>query len=361
MTKIILDPAQTIVSNCLSNLQKQLIKLSQKNLTGLALKSFFSDQFNIKNIYIHGKVGRGKSMLMKRFFDDLPLKKKIYFHFNAFMQAVHKELYNLRKNQSSQKRDLVSLAVKKIIDGNKVLCFDEMQVEDIADAMILRGVFNYFFDNKVVVVVTSNSHPLDLYKDGLQREVFMQFIKETFLKNFQVLNLENNLDYRSQFLQDHNRYPRHYFFPNNAENKKEILDIFIKATNHNSPAIREINLLGRKLIIKNSYKNIALFDFAELCVAELGVADYQVIVREFDLIFLLNIPRLNQEDRNEAKRLILFIDEVYENKTALIISAAARPEDIYLQGVGAESFKRTASRLNEISSKEYWAKSKIGY
>jgi cell division protein ZapE len=371
--RISLDSAQLIVFNQLSHLQKQLLKLFKKNPTRLAIKNLFVSQQAIKSLYIYGKVGRGKSMLMRHFFENLSTNKKICFHFNSFMQEVHKELHKLRKATRvaipAKKKDLagiqnlIFLATKKIIGTAKVLCFDEMQVEDVADAMILQGVFNYFIQNQIVVVTTSNCHPLELYENGLQREAFLKsFAQEILLKNFLILNLDGKIDYRSgdprkvgrqQFaVKNKLSSKQHYFYPNNSENKKTVLDMFIKTIDQNQPCPREIELLGRKIVVKNSYKNIALFDFKELCGADLGVADYQAIVQEFSLIFLLNVPILKPEDRNEAKRLIWFIDEVYERKIGgqigLVVLAEAKPEEIYVKGIGAKAFKRTASRLNEI-------------
>ena len=370
--KISLDSAQIIVFNHLSNLQKQLIKLFKKSPTRLAIKNLFVNQQTIQSLYIYGKVGRGKSMLMRHFFEKLPPNKTVYFHFNSFMQEVHKQLHKLRKAAliPAKKKDLagiqnlIFLATKKVIGDAKVLCFDEMQIEDVADAMILQGVFNYFIQNQIVVITTSNCHPTELYENGLQREAFLKsFVYEVLLKNFLILDLDGKIDYRSedprkvgqQQFAIKNKFSskQHYFYPNNSENKKTVLDMFIKTIDQSQPAPREIELLGRKIMVKNSYKNIALFDFKELCGADLGVADYQAIVQEFSLIFLLNVPVLKPEDRNEAKRLMWFIDEVYERKIGgqigLVVLAEEKPEKIYVKGIGAKAFKRTASRLNEIS------------
>jgi cell division protein ZapE len=344
--EIKLDAAQNIVFKHLESLQKQVVKLSKKNPTRLTLKNLFTNQKPIKSLYIYGKVGRGKSMLMRHFFENLSLQNKIYFHFNSFMQEVHKELHKLRKIYSNKNRDLISIATKNIVGKSRVVCFDEMQVEDVADAMILQGVFSYFAENNIAVVTTSNCHPLELYENGLQRDLFLKFVDVVLLQNFLVLNLDGKTDYRSKFIAS----KQHYFYPNNSENKKVILDLLLQVTDNQTPQVKEIEILGRKLLVKNSYKNTALFDFKELCGANLGVADYQAIIREFSVIFLLNVPVLKAEDRNEAKRLIWFIDEVYEKKIQLIILAETVPEEIYVKGIGAKAFKRTASRLNELSS-----------
>ncbi len=342
--KIKLDRSQNGVFKNLANLRRQIVKLSRKNPARLALKSLFTDRKPIKSLYIYGKVGRGKSMLMRHFFENLPLSQKTYFHFNSFMQEMHKELHRLRKTQFDKSRDLIFIATKNVVGKSGVVCFDEMQVEDVADAMILQGVFGYFVENNITVVTTSNCHPLELYENGLQRDLFLKFVDEVLLKNFLVLNLDGKVDYRGQFIAS----KQHYFYPNNSENKKAILDLLLRITENRAPQVREIKLLGRKLLVKNSYKNIALFDFKELFKEDLGVADYQAICREFSLIFLLNVPTLKAEDRNEAKRLIWFIDEVYENQIELLVLAQSKPEEIYVKGIGAKAFKRAASRLSEL-------------
>jgi len=346
--KIKLDSNQHSVFKHLAHLQKQIFKLSKKNSTRLAIKNLFTDQKPIKSLYIYGKVGRGKSMLMRYFFENLPLQNKTYFHFNNFMQEVHKELHKLRvvsrKSLVVSGAELIFLATRKIIGNAKVVCFDEMQVEDVADAMILQGVFSYFVENNIAVVTTSNCHPLGLYENGLQRDLFLKFVDKVLLQNFLVLNLDGKVDYRGKFIAS----KQHYFYPNNSENKKEILNLLLQITENQTPKIREIEILGRKLLVKNSYKKIALFDFKELCEADLGVSDYQAICREFSMIFLLNVPILKTEDRNEAKRLIWFIDEVYESKVELLVLAQTKPEEIYVKGIGAKAFKRTASRLSEL-------------
>ena len=188
--KIKLDKAQLVVFNHLETLKKQLVELSKKNPALLAIKSFFTQKKIIKNLYIYGDVGRGKSMLMRHFFENLPLQQKVYFHFNSFMQEVHKELHKLRKVVSRESlvvSNLIFAAMKKVIGEKiKVICFDEMQVEDVADAMILQGVFSYFVENKITVVTTSNCHPLELYENGLQRDLFLKFVEKILLKNFLV-------------------------------------------------------------------------------------------------------------------------------------------------------------------------------
>ncbi|MFT7086928.1 MAG: cell division protein ZapE [Rickettsiales bacterium] len=341
---IILDPVQEIVAGNLTHLGRKIIKVLKKSPLRIAIKNLFVAPKPIKSLYIYGKVGRGKSMLMQDFFKNLPTTKKAYFHFNNFMQAIHKELHKLRKDESARKLDLIALATKKVVGDIKILCFDEMQVEDVADAMILQGVFNYFVSHQIAVVTTSNCHPLELYENGLQRNLFVNFVNEVLLKNFLVLNLDGKTDYRGEF----ESLKKHYFSGINLENKKEVAKIWDNFTKKEPIEPREIVFLGRKILVKRSYQNIASFDFEELCGSNLGVADYEAITAEFKIIFLLNVPILKPENRNEAKRLIWFIDEAYEKQTQLIVLAEGNPEELYVKGIGFKAFKRTASRLSEV-------------
>jgi cell division protein ZapE len=344
--KIQLDQSQHEVFLYLTDLCKKINKSLKKNPIRIIIKSWFLDSKSIQNLYIYGKVGRGKSMLMKNFFDNISTPKKSYFHFNSFMQALHRELHKLRKLSLKKNQSLVFLATKNIVKQNKIICLDEMQVEDVADAMILQEVFSYFIQFNIAIITTSNLQPTCLYENGLQRGLFLKFINKILLPNFIVMNLDSKTDYRGEFLES----KQHYFYPNNSTNKNTILDILLKKSGGSNLKSKEIEILGRKLLIKNSYDNIAIFDFAELCINSLGVADFLAICQNFVTIFLLNIPILKPEDRNEAKRLIWFIDEVYENKVELFILANSKPEEIYVQGIGANAFKRTTSRLNKISS-----------
>ena len=351
--KIILD----------QNQQKIFVKLqelAEKFSSIKKIQSIQSKSQNPPSLYIHGAPGSGKSMLTNNFFVNLKIKNKIHFHFNDFMQQIHRELHKLRKaakkNNQDQNQDLINHITKNIIADNCLLYLDEFQVEDVADALILRRIFSYIFKNNIAVVLTSNSHPRDLYPNGLQRDLFLKFIDEVLNKNCQIINLDSGIDYRRQYLQ---LLKKHYFTPNNAANRREIEIIFEKLIGDHKTEAYEIKIWERKLLLKKTYKTIVYFDFDELCAANHSAADYQAICQKFALIFLIDVPKLEIENRNEAKRLILFVDEIYENKCALLILADGAPEEIYQQGIGAESFKRTASRLNEIMSDEYFCKSKF--
>lgn len=349
--EIKLDEAQLRAFNLLDELKNNYSTKSSKS-------PFFNKIFskksvklnNFQGLYLYGKVGRGKSMLMRNFFEELPISNKIYLHFNSFMQQIHRELYLVRQDLSINQDQLIEIVTKNIIGKNKLLCLDEFQVDDVTDALILRRIFSYIFNQNILVIFTSNSEPQDLYQNGLQRELFLKFVNETLKKHCQIFNLDSENDYREKFL---HKIKKHYFYPINSENNEKILNIFSHLIHKKEPYLEKIILFGRELIVKKAFENIAVFDFKELCEDNLGVADYQAICRKYHIIFLLNVPKLNKEDRNVAKRLILFIDEVYENKVTLLILAAVKIEEILETGKDAKVFKRTISRLKEVMSDSY--------
>ena len=389
---MLLDSQQLLVEKKLKQLAQDL---QTRNSEGF-FKKIISTKTVLKSFYIYGDVGRGKSMLMKNFYNSLPKTKKIYFHFNGFMRLIHEALRDIRKEEKKFKDELIE-AVKRVVKKNEVVCFDEFQVVDIADAMLLSKIFSYLFLQNVVTVFTSNSQPRNLYKNGLQREVFLEFIDKILLKNCEVLYLNSPTDYRSQY--KHNLTKR--YFISNKKNRKEVQKIIATLTDEKKPKSSKIKVWGREIKVKKTFEmvidnqilkqvqddgacfeqhspqklrhpelvsgsiaqtqKIAIFNFDQLCRVELAASDYQAICKNFDLIFLLKVPKLTSEDVNEARRFVLFIDEVYENKTALIVLAKTKSEQIYESGIGSKAFARTVSRLNEIKSDQYWQESKVNF
>lgn len=351
---MILDSKQILIKERLDSLSASLAE----DISQSFLQRLFTSESKIKSLYIHGDVGRGKSMLMKKFFNSLDKLPKtpprIEFHFNAFMEEMHETLFNIRQEKASVSDELIE-AVKRVIKNNKVICFDEFQVMDIADAMLLSRIFSYLFENNFIVVFTSNSKPSDLYKNGLQREIFLEFVDHILLKNCDVLHLDSSIDYRSQYCQSiTNR-----FFIESDENNNEINKIIQKVTANKLLKPSSLKVWGREIELKKTCGKIMVVNFDEICQNTLSASDFRAICKNFNLIFLLHIPKLLTEDVNEAKRLMLFIDEIYENKVALITSSKTRAEEIYQSGIGSEAFTRSVSRLNEIKSDQYWQMSKI--
>ena len=347
-----LDSQQILVQKKLHQLALDLENQASEGF----FKKIISTKATFKSLYIYGDVGRGKSMLMKNFYDSLTKTSKIYFHFNGFMRLIHEALRNIRKEQKNFKDELIE-AVNRVVKKNQLIFLDEFQVVDIADAMLLSRIFSYLFSQNVVAVFTSNSQPLQLYKNGLQRAVFIEFVNHVLLKHCEVLHLNSPTDYRSQYRKN---LTQRYFI-SNKKNREEVQEIIKTLTAEKKLKSTKIKVWGREVKINKTCGKIAVINFDELCRTELAASDYQAICKSFDLIFLLKVPHLLAEDVNEARRFVLFIDEVYENKVALIVVAKTKPEKIYENGIGAEAFKRTVSRLNEIKSDHYWQASRINF
>lgn len=298
------------------------------------------------SVYIWGDVGRGKSMLMDMFAaclpDGFPYRR---LHYHAFMAEIHHQLHEQRKAGADTTDALKPVALGYAMTL-RLLCLDEFQVTDIADAMILSRLFTLLLDAGLVIVTTSNRPPEDLYKDGLQRQNFLKFI-DLVKARFQVLHLESPHDYRMQKLQGHPTY----FTP--ADNIAELKSIFDSLCTL-PPVPCTLTIHAREVILPITTGDTAWCHFDELCRQPLGAEDYAELATEFHTIFLIGIPQLTREDRNEAKRFVTLIDTLYEHKTRLLCSADTLPEQIYPSGDGSFEFARTISRLREMGSAEYW-------
>lgn len=349
--KIILDVMQLKLQQ---KLQKLAFGLENQVQAGFLNNIFAAKKPMLQGLYIYGSVGCGKTTLMREFYDSLAKTSKIYFHFNSFMRSIHEALRNIRNEKKKYKDELIE-AVERVVDDKKVLCFDEFQVLDIVDAMILGRIFSHLFSQQTIVIFTSNSEPHELYKNGLQREVFLEFVDKILLKYCEVFQLNNGVDYRALYRQS---LTKRYFVANQA-NRAQVKEIIENLTKHQPLTARKIKVWGREVKLKKTFEKIAVINFDDICRTELGASDYQAIAQEFDLIFLLKLPVLTKQDRNESRRFTLFIDEIYENKTALIVLAKTKIEDIYSEKSGEHYAARTISRLKEIKSDEYWHASKI--
>lgn len=336
-----LDPQQTIIKN---ELEKLVLELEKKASSSIIKKMISSKPRELKSLYIHGDVGRGKTMLMRGFYDSVKKTPKIYVHFNSFMRSIHEALRDIRKEEKEYKDELIE-TVRRVVKKKKLICFDEFQVVDIADAMLLARIFSYLFSQGVVSIFTSNTEPLELYKNGLQREVFMDFVKNILVKKCHILNLDSPTDYRVKLRKSLTK--RYFIF--DQDGCKEIDDIIIKTSEGQKPKVTKLNVWGREVKIKRTYGRSAVMTFEELCCQPFSASDYQTICQNFDLIFLLDLPILTPDEANEMRRFMLFIDEVYENKVTLITLAEAEIDKL----CKAKLFKRTASRLNEIGSESY--------
>lgn len=325
----------------------------------LLSKIFSNKKINFSNfsgLYIYSKPGRGKTMLMKEFYQSANIKKS-YFHFNDFMYQIHSAKHNLRTGKESQdfsNKDLIK-AVNRVIKGSRLICFDEFQVSDIADAMILGRIFTYFIENDIFVIATSNCPPDELYKDGIQRELFLDFVNSQLLEKYKIIHFKSEKDYR--MLKKKGVKQRFFVKDGKINEFEHFNDLKTSILNHKMPQKKSVTIWGRDIKIHNSYENIAVFEYKQLIDCDYSATDYRAICQEFDLIFLENLPKFNIEMKNEMKRFMFFIDEVYENNCGLIILSCNQIEQIYNNGVVKEN-ARVISRLNEIKSDSYFNNSK---
>ncbi|HWE71914.1 MAG TPA: cell division protein ZapE [Stellaceae bacterium] len=299
-----------------------------------------------KGLYIYGRVGRGKSMLMDAFYATVPGEKKRRVHFFAFMADVHARIHARR----AEKGDPIGPVAQDIANETTLLCFDEFHVVDIADAMILGRLFAALFAAGVVVVATSNREPDRLYEGGLQRERFLPFI-DLLKERLDVIELDGPRDYRLQRFKGR----QVYFTPPDEKAKAALAQAFADLTDGATPERETLTVLGRALEVPRAAKNVAWFTFDELCVNALGPNDYLALIGRFHTFILDGIPKLDFERRNEAKRFNILIDTLYDAHGNLVCSAEAPPQDLYTEGDGSFEFQRTVSRLIEMQSDDYIA------
>ncbi len=351
------DPAQESVALKLARLEERLAqhRLSRKSshLGWLFAKS--KPAGPIKGLYIHGDVGRGKTMLMDLFFGLSSVERKRRAHFHEFMADVHERLNAVRHEMKAGRivdADPIRHVADALAEESWLLCFDEFHVTDIADAMILGRLFTQLFEQGVVVVATSNVEPDDLYKDGLNRALFVPFI--TLLRaHMDVVRLEAPKDFRLEKLSGQPVW----YVPADEDAEVALNIAWQRLTGMLSGEPCEIPMKGRVIRVAEAAKGVARFSFAQLCGQPLGASDYLRIAREFHTIILDRVPVMDYPQRNEAKRFIALIDTLYDNAVKLVASAAAEPSALYLatEGYEANEFKRTASRLFEMRSNEYLA------
>ena len=320
---------------------------------GFLGRIFNKRETGLAGVYLWGGVGRGKSMLMDLAFEQIPVRAKRRVHFHAFMLETHARL---REKREDEEGDPLERVAEDIADEVKLLCFDEMVVNNPADAMILSRLFEHLLERGVRVVTTSNRPPRDLYKDGLNRELFLPFI-DLIERRFDVVEVNGPTDYRLHRLSGVNVW----HVPNGPEATKALSDAFFKLTDYPVEDRAKVPTEdldvggGRTLHVPKSLKGVAVFSFKKLVGQPRGAADYLAIAQRFHTVILVGIPVMTREMRNEAARFVTLIDALYEHRVKLLAAADAEPAGLYPEGDGSFEFQRTVSRLEEMRSAEYLA------
>jgi cell division protein ZapE len=343
-----LDPAQEQVVALFERLRTELTTPAPTNLLSALLKR--RSPKPTRGIYLWGGVGRGKTWLMDLFFHSLPRKDKQRSHFHRFMQSIHDELKKI-----GSEVDPMAIVAERIAAKTRVLCFDELFVTDIADAMLLGNLFRGLFERGVTLVSTSNVAPDGLYKDGLQRARFLPAIK-LLKEHTQVVHLDSPADYRLRVLKQANTW----FDAQAAECHSELERLFAAVAGEPGKPDSTLTLNHRRLKARRQADDVIWFEFSELCDGPRGQADYIEIARCFHTVFLSDVPVLGVELENQARRLVALVDEFYDRGVNLIVAAHAAPQALYRGGKLKFEFERTASRLIEMQSQEYLAREHRG-
>jgi len=347
------DPAQERALAALERLYGELTAAREEDNAGSRLGSLIAplkrnrQPAPLRGVYLWGGVGRGKSMLMDLFFEDAPVDPKRRVHFHAFMQEVQAGIQAARSHGSE---DPINEVADKVAASATLLCFDEFQVTDITDAMILGRLFEALFARGVVVVATSNRHPDDLYKDGLNRPLFEPFI--ALIKTHCVVHeLASGTDYRQGRIAGRPSY----FTPVDRAAREAVRDIWAGLGGAEAHPL-VLRVKGRGVDIPAFVNGVARASFYDLCGQPLGAADYLALAEAARVLILEDIPQLGSENFNQARRFVTLIDALYEARVKLVCTAAAPPDYLYVEGTGAFEFERTASRLREMQAED-WGRS----
>ena len=347
------DPSQAHVVDRLQALHADLQETHQPISVLQRLSRLLSSDRGTVNqargLYIHGPPGRGKSMLMDLFFDTAPVEQRRRVHVHPFMQEIHARLHEWRQEEGAgQAQEPLLRLAKEIADASPLLCFDEFQVEAVADAMMVRRLFEAILDLGVVIVATSNTAPDDLYAGGLQRERFLPFI-DLLKQRMDVVELTGETDFR----RDRLKSVGVYHSPLGTDAAAALDDAFERLTDGAAGEPDVITVQGRPIPVPHQARGVARFGFADLCEQPLGSADYWSIACQYQTVIVSDIPQLSPRERNAAKRFATLIETLYEQRTKLVCSAAAVPDQLYQEGDGSAIFTRVASRLEEMQSEDY--------
>ncbi|AYV46192.1 cell division protein ZapE [Caulobacter flavus] len=346
------DVAQAAAIDALARLESDLDNAGEPSF------SFFGRKpKSQRGLYIWGPVGRGKSMVMDLFFDSAPVHRKRRVHFHVFMAEVHAHIDAWRKGDAAERKarfgrhkgdDPIAPTAELIAGEARLLCFDELQVTDIADAMILGRLFEALFAEGVTLVATSNRPPDDLYKDGLNRQLFTPFIA-MLKEKMEVVAVRGPVDFRLDRL----RAGRTWLSPVDRTTEAEFDKLWLDMLDGAEETGATLEVMGRKLRLPRAAGGLVRSSFASLCQQALGPQDYLALAERFHTIFLEDIPLLVPEKRDAAKRFNTLIDALYEADAKLVALAAGEPEALYPAGDGSFEFERTVSRLQEMRSADY--------
>ena len=351
------DAAQEQAVEAFAELEQRLVSYKPVRKQGLLVR-LFADKENgrPRGLYVHGEVGRGKTMLMDLFFQQSPVEHKRRAHFHEFMADVHERIHGYRQNIARGEiadADVIALTANAVFDEAWLLCFDEFHVTDIADAMILGRLFAKLFDLGCVVVATSNVAPDELYKGGLNRALFLPFIAQ-IEQHMDVLRLDARTDFRLEKLVG----VKMWLVPADRAADAALDKAWAKMTGNAPCKPRDIPIKGRVLHVPCASHGVARFSFRDLCEMPLAASDYLRLAHDYHTIIIDHIPVMDYAERNAAKRFIALIDTLYDNAVKLMASAEADPVSLYLatEGYEASEFKRTSSRLIEMGSESYLAR-----
>ncbi|HEX3886063.1 MAG TPA: cell division protein ZapE [Phenylobacterium sp.] len=362
------DPAQAEGLRALVRLEADLAAAPASG----GLKGLFRKPEAERGVYLWGPVGRGKSMLMDLFFEVAPVEKKRRTHFHVFMGEIHRLIGEWRAGDAAARKarfgqhvptsfgsafgrswgsdDPIVPVADVVAEGARLLCFDEFQVTDLADAMILGRLFEALFARGVTLVATSNRHPDTLYKDGINRQLFLPFI-DLLKQRLEVVSVAGGHDYRLDLL----RAAGAWFSPDDPDNQRSFAALWRDMLGGEEEIGATLEVLGRKITLPHASGGQVRASFASLCSVALGPNDYVALAARFHTVFLEDVPRLAANRREEARRFVILIDALYEAHARLIVLAEAQPAELYPQGDGSFEFERTASRLEEMRSADWLA------